>query len=142
MQKYGDNWTQSTMETQCIMIFWESCIMSTHSSLTKKEGYVISIQGCLTEFKRRKAARYMSKWDQSQEAILSRLPISLRPHSVLSLLHLASVSVFLTVPILLFLPIYSGNIALPDPHLHHCSHFRDSTESDKRLFSLNPGYCK
>ena len=25
------------METQCIIIFWESCIMSTHSNLTKKE---------------------------------------------------------------------------------------------------------
>lgn len=100
----------------------------------KERGYVISIQGCLTEFKRRKAARYTATGINHRQAILSRLPISLRPHSVFSLLHLASVSVFLTVPTA-FSPIYSGNIALPDPHLHLLTFQRLDTESDKRLFS-------
>lgn len=129
MQKYGDNWTQSTMETQCIIIFWESCIMSTHSSLTKKEGYVISIQGCLTEFKEKGSQVYEQLESITGKPSWVDCPFLWDHIRVLSLLHLASLFQSFSQFLFCFFSPYTVETLLCQTHIYTTTHISETRQN-------------
>lgn len=133
----------------CVFQFWGDYLLwvkETHLSLTKEEGYAVSIQKCLTNPRRGgEASQVLSVAGIChRQASMSWLSVSLGAHSVLSLLH----SVSLLQDSLQFL--FHSNFffkhiveTLPSqPHIYTTTNFRDPEESNKSLFYPNPGYCK